>query len=138
MASGPYYADLTSLLESHYASGTWRVTLVTNAYTPDLDNHDFWADASANEATGTGYTAGGEIIVPTVAFNSTSNLFTVTFPVYTWSASTITAAYAFYRKDTGDAATDNAGFLNDFGGDVSSTAGDFTVNASNFTIDFPD
>lgn len=33
--------------------------LLTNAYTPALGTHDYWNDVSANEVTGTGYTANG-------------------------------------------------------------------------------
>lgn len=36
-----------------------RMALVTSSYTPDADGHDFWNDVSANEASGTGYTANG-------------------------------------------------------------------------------
>ncbi len=36
-----------------------RHALVQAAYTPDLDAHDFFNDVVANEASGTGYTAGG-------------------------------------------------------------------------------
>lgn len=40
---------------------TIKVALVTG-YTPDIDVHDDWADVSANEESGTGYTAGGETL----------------------------------------------------------------------------
>ncbi len=36
-----------------------KVALVTSSYTPAQDTHDYWDDVSANEASGTGYTAGG-------------------------------------------------------------------------------
>ena len=38
-----------------------KVALVTG-YTPDIDTHTAWADVSANEESGTGYTAGGETL----------------------------------------------------------------------------
>lgn len=40
-------------------SGTLKLAIVKNAYTPDQNLHDFWDDVSANEVSGTGYTAGG-------------------------------------------------------------------------------
>lgn len=43
------------------ALGTPRVMLATASYTPDQDNHVF-ASSVTNEATGTGYTAGGVIL----------------------------------------------------------------------------
>ena len=39
---------------------TCKMALVTSAYTPNRDTHDFWDDVSANElANGNGYTTGG-------------------------------------------------------------------------------
>ena len=43
------------------AGDTIKVALVTG-YTPNIDTHDDWADVSANEESGTGYTAGGETL----------------------------------------------------------------------------
>lgn len=38
---------------------TFKVAIVTNSYTPDQNAQDYWDDVSANEVSGTGYTAGG-------------------------------------------------------------------------------
>lgn len=47
----------------NYLTGTVKLPLVTNAYSPDRDVHDFWNDASAAEvANGNGYTTGGETL----------------------------------------------------------------------------
>jgi hypothetical protein len=40
-------------------SDTIKIALVTSSYTPNKDTHDFWDDIVANEASGTGYSAGG-------------------------------------------------------------------------------
>ncbi len=40
-------------------SDTIKLALVTSSYTPDTDTHDFWNDVNSNEASGTGYSAGG-------------------------------------------------------------------------------
>lgn len=41
-------------------SANVKLALVTQSYTPDLDNHTVWGDVSVNEvAAGNGYTAGG-------------------------------------------------------------------------------
>src|SRR4051812_40307058 len=40
-------------------AGTLKMSIVTASYTPNQNTHDFWDDVSANEVTGTGYTAGG-------------------------------------------------------------------------------
>ena len=42
-----------------------KVAMITDSATPDFDAHDFWADLSANEVSGTGYTAGGQLLATT-------------------------------------------------------------------------
>src|SRR5579872_5252486 len=41
------------------ASDTLKMMLLTSSYTPALDTDAQYSDISANEVTGTGYTAGG-------------------------------------------------------------------------------
>ena len=54
--------------EIDYDTNTIKLALLTSSYTPD-DAHDYWDDASANEVSGTGYTAGGETLASkTVTF----------------------------------------------------------------------
>lgn len=43
----------------HWLTDDIKAALVTSAYTPDYSAHTQWADVSANEASGTNYTAGG-------------------------------------------------------------------------------
>lgn len=57
----PAYHNLSKALmdgDIDLANDTIKVMLLTSSYTPDLD-HDFVDDVSANEVSGTGYTAGG-------------------------------------------------------------------------------
>jgi hypothetical protein len=51
------------LMEGLYnlSSGNIRVALVTG-YTPNIDTHRLWTDASGNEIAGTGYTANGKLL----------------------------------------------------------------------------
>lgn len=63
-------------LRQHESTGidleavTVKVAIVTSAYTPDQNLHDFWSDVSANEVSGTGYTAGGNAAAtPTVTLS---------------------------------------------------------------------
>lgn len=42
-----------------YLSDTINIALLTNAYTPNYATHAFFSDVVANEASGTGYSAGG-------------------------------------------------------------------------------
>lgn len=55
-------------------TGTFKLMLVTSSYTPDQDTHDFRDDLGANEASGgSGYTAGGFTITPTLSYDAASN-----------------------------------------------------------------
>ncbi|MCR9254704.1 MAG: hypothetical protein NXI16_01240 [Alphaproteobacteria bacterium] len=73
-------------------SGTFVGVLLTSSYTPDAVAHSLWSDVSANEVSGTGYTAGGAAL--TMAISHASGTVTVdetTNP--SWPASTLTAKY---------------------------------------------
>ena len=59
-----------------------RLALVDSTYTPN-QLHDFWADASGDEVTGTGYTANGEVL--TVTVTETTGTVTVDATDATWS-----------------------------------------------------
>lgn len=114
---------------------TFRAMLVTAAYVEDKDTHTRRSNVT-NEVTGTGYTAGGVTIVPTVAAVDTANdRVVVTFPAVNWPSSTITARKMVVYKSRGGAATaDELVFINDFGADVVSVNGTLTVNASTITF----
>ena len=131
------FPALENALNAFYETGTWRGMLLNSSYTPAEDTHDFINDASANEVSAANYTAGGITLTPTVAFNTTTNLFTVTFPQVQVASTTLTARYAAYYQDTGTPSTSRIGYVNDFEENVTATNGTFTANASTFTIDFP-
>lgn len=70
----PYANFLSRLLNKEIDIDTddIRAALVTNAYTPDRDLHDYWNDVVANElATASGYTANG-VALTTKAFTTTA------------------------------------------------------------------
>lgn len=107
---------------------TIKVMLVTSSYTPDQDAHDFINDVSANEVSGTGYTAGGATLASVaVTADNTDNEGVFDAADTTWSTSTITARGAVLYKDTGNAATSPVICYFDFGSDKVSSAGDFTI-----------
>jgi hypothetical protein len=99
-------------------TGTFKLALVTSAYTPVQDTHNFRDDGvSANDATGgSGYPAGG-FTLASVAFTQSTN-------TLNWDAADISQAitggpfafrYGVFYKAVGSAATDNLiGFV-DFG-----------------------
>lgn len=139
MASGPYQQTLLKALQAYYQGGTWYAMLLSG-YTENRDAHDFKDDVVANEiAAGGGYTAGGlAVSAPTVSYNTTTNLFTVTFQQAQWPNATISATHCIWYKELGADSVDELGYVNNFGGTVTSTNANFTVPASNFTVDFPD
>lgn len=137
MASGIYLPALTALAKGKFdfSSDTFKVMLVTDAYTPDFDAHDFRNDVT-NEVSGTGYTAGGAGVTVSVSAPDTGNdRQDVSLGGAAWPGATITARGAVYYKSRGGAATaDEIIAYVDFGGDVSATAGTFTLTASTLRL----
>lgn len=106
---------------------TIKVALVTSAYTPDQDAHDFFDDVT-NEVSGTGYTAGGASLAnKAVTADNTDNEGVFDADDVTWGSSTITARGAVIYKSTGTASTSPIICYIDFGSDKSSSAGNFTI-----------
>lgn len=115
---------------------TFKCALVTG-YTPNQTTHTRWSDVSANEITGTGYTAGGNTVVPTFTKDTTNHRITITFPQTTWTSSTLSATRAVCYKSTGTASTSPLIFQNDFGSTVTTSNGTFTLNASTLNVGTP-
>jgi hypothetical protein len=88
-------------------------------------NSETTAYTTNNEITGTGYTAGGEILVPTVGSDTSNNAAYVTFANVTWSPANFTAAGALIYNSTTNASV---AVLN-FGGEKTAS--------NTFTITFP-
>lgn len=117
------------------------MVLVAAAYTPAATTDTTYANISANEVTGTGYTAGGQIVTSETDTASGGTV-TVNAGAASWASSTITAKYAVlvYRATAGTpASTDKLiGYvdLNSGGGAISSTASTFSVTSSSgfFTL----
>lgn len=106
---------------------TIKIALLTSAYTPDRDTHDFFDDLT-NEVVGTGYVAGGA----TIANQSWVQNDTLDKAVYNgdpveWPGSTITARYGVVYKDTGTPGTSPLIQLLDFGGDQSTSGSTFKI-----------
>lgn len=118
-----------------FDTDTFYSMLVTSTYTPDKDTHDFRNDVT-NEVTGTGYTAGGHAITPTVAAVDTANdRVVITFASHNWTGATITArGEVIYKNRGGASSADELVYYNDFGADITATAGTFTVAASTITL----
>ena len=81
------------------------------------------AYSATNEVVGTGYVAGGNLLVNVTPTTSGTTGLT-DFSDFTWSTATITARGALIYNST---SANKAVCVLDFGGDKISTAGDFTV-----------
>lgn len=115
-----------------------KVLMVTDTYTPNFDTHDFRDDVT-NEVTGTGYTAGGNVITATEV-TLAAGVLTYDAADVSWAASTISNAMAAVGYfNVGSAATDPVIWLSDFVTAASTTNGTFTIQWSAsgiFTIDY--
>jgi hypothetical protein len=116
--------------EVDWDTDTIKVALLTNAYTPDQDAHNYLDDVITHEVTGaTGYTAGGNTLAnKTNTYNSSTNVIVLDADDTTWSSSTITARYAVVYDATPstNATRPLIGYV-DFGSDQSSSNGNFTI-----------
>jgi hypothetical protein len=110
---------------------TIKVMLLTSSHTNNIDTQEFISDVSANQVSGTGYTAGGATLTgKSVTVNHTTDRGVFDANDVTWPNATITARYAVLYKDTGTPSTSPIIQIFDFGTDKSSTAGDFSLQWS--------
>jgi hypothetical protein len=113
---------------------TFKVMLVTSAYSPNKDTHDKRDDVT-NEVSGTGYTAGGVTSACTVTKDTANDRVTLSFAAVNWATSTITArAAVIYKSRGGASSADELVCYVDFGGDVSSSSATFSLGSSTITL----
>lgn len=130
MSSVIYDKSMNRQATAVYGTGTYKVMLVTSAYTEDKGAHAFRSSVT-NEVSGTGYTAGGATVTVTVsALDTTNHRQEIIFGSASWASSTITANKAIYYMSTGNAATDPLDVCIDFGAPISTTGGTFNLNSS--------
>ena len=147
-ASGYYGLTLEKQLRSTSAGDMETtdvaVMLVTDAYTPAYDTHDFRSPDITNEVTaGSGYTAGGQALAATPAIavgTPAAGQLNFDSADPAWATSTITDAMAAILYDSsGVATTDELYMLSDFGTAVSTANGTLTVGVATngwFYIDY--
>ena len=104
MATGKWYGPAIAKMATKqidWTNDTIKVALVTSTYTPDQDAHDEWADVSANEVSGTGYTAGGKVLSgKTLTYDSGTNTWTYDASDALWNSVSVTFRYAVIYDDT--------------------------------------
>lgn len=119
------------LADAYFGAGAFKMLLVSSVPSEtDIDTWDFRNDVS-NEVTGSGYTAGGFSVTPTVgSVDTVNNRVAVTFSDLSpaLATATVSAVGGWIYKDSGSAATDELIAFLDFGGTVSSTGAAFSVD----------
>lgn len=107
-----------------------KMALLTSSHTTNIDSQQFFSDINSNEASGTGYTAGGQSVA-NVATNqdNTNDQGELTFDDVIWDATggSLSAQYAVLYDDTGTASTSQILAIEDFGSEQ-------TANDANFTV----
>ena len=110
--------------EMDFSSNTgqsYKIALYTSSASLDAATAAY---TTSNEVSGTGYTAGGNLLgISTVPTTSGTTAF-LSFNTTTWTTATITAAGALIYQVGG--STPAVAVLN-FGGDKTSTAGNFQI-----------
>ena len=111
-----------------------KAALVTGTYTPDQNLHDFFNDIT-NEVTGTGYTAGGNVMSSgTVTVDGSGNVTVDIADPATWTQNASgfsNARRVIIYLDTGTSSTSRLiAYTADFGSDQGNVNGDFTVTVN--------
>lgn len=138
MASGIYMPFIENCFKGNIDTDvdTFKVMAVTSSYTEDLDLHNYRDDIT-NEASGTGYTAGGNTVTVSVSVDTTNNRVEISLGGTTWPSSTFTARkFVYYKSRGGLSSADELVAVVDNGSDVSSAGGTFTLNASTLRAQF--
>jgi hypothetical protein len=129
----PYGQFLQDLLAGvhNVSTDTDKVALLTSAYTPDFDANASFADVSANEVSGSGYTAGGIALAnKAIAYNTSTNVVSVNADAVSWTGLAVTTRYAvIYRSSNTNANSKLIGLI-DFGADR-------TYDTETFQLSFP-
>jgi hypothetical protein len=99
----------------------FKIALFTSAATLGATTTAY---STTNEASGTGYSAGGNTLTISQVPTSTGTTAFLDFADTTWSSATITARGALIYKSGGG---NPAVAILDFGSDKTSTNGDFTI-----------
>lgn len=128
MASGIYNRLFYNLMAKavDLANDTIKVALLDNNHAFDATDN-VWGDVSANEISGTGYTAGGATLAGKAVTQGAPTKWDASD--VSWTSATISAYHAVLYDTT---ATSNLIASIDFGGVASVTSGTFEIqwNAS--------
>ena len=129
MASGLYNYFLAHLMDAGYNLGnggdTIKCGLLDNSHSFVAEN-DGWSDVSANEISGTGYSAGGATLAnQAVSIDDTDDEGVFDADDVSWTSASFSAYHAVIYDDTH--ASDALVCSIDFGGVQTVTSGTFTI-----------
>jgi|TARA_B110000285_G_C15137499_1_gene628120 hypothetical protein len=103
---------------------TFKIALYTSSASLDATTTAY---STTNEASGTGYDAGGKSLTNVTPTTSSTTALT-DFADVTWSSSSITARGALiYNSSTAAGAANRGILVLNFGTDKASSSGDFTI-----------
>jgi hypothetical protein len=123
-----YYGSAEAMLANIWLANPIKVALLKPTYVPDLDNHKLWPTISAQEITGAGYTAGGQLLASKAApYDSAADRTDLQAADVVWSGATFDAAFAAIYDSSGAQAL---WALVDFESTKSVVAGNFTLDWS--------
>ena len=111
----------TTVVRGSTAADSFYLALYTSAATLDATTTAY---SATNEASGTGYSAGGQLLTISQVPTSTSTTAWLDFDNETWTSSSITARGCMIYNST---QSNKCVAVLDFGADKTSTDGDFTV-----------
>ena len=111
----------TTVVRGSTAADSFYLALYTSAATLGATTTAYTA---TNEASGTGYSAGGQLLSISQVPTSTSTTAWLDFDNETWTSSSITARGCMIYNST---QSNKCVAVLDFGADKTSTDGDFTV-----------
>lgn len=123
----------------NFSADSFKVMLVGPGYIPNKDTHTKRSDVT-NEVSGTGYTAGGVAVVPTVTKNTATDTVVITFPAVSLPDVVLAGVRqaVYYKARGGAASADELIGVADFGADFTTgSGGTFNVGASTWTMSNP-
>lgn len=131
MANQFYNQAKKKLMQGSFVldSDTIKVMILSSSYTPNIDTDTFKSDISANEVSGTGYTAGGTALASkTITVDTTNDLaYFDAADVSLAGLTIVNGRYLVVYKDTGTPSTSPLLFYDDMGGNKSPTGDTFTI-----------
>ena len=121
LLSGGHNFNTTNVARLVDTQDVFKLALYTSSATLDATTTAY---SATNEASGTGYSAGGGTLTVSAVPQASGTTAILDFADLTFSAATITANGALIYNDTN---SDTAVAVLAFGGDKTSTNGDFTI-----------